>query len=328
MSAVLTKAPVQEVAALEVVEKAVEKSEIEARPPLLDRPMDLPTFPMEVGYREIYDPQTKTFSQLPLTLLELLYPIDEDVGVVTVADSPLHDILVTLLTTMLRVYLGARDWLITSNVIVHWGYKRAPYKSPDISAMLGGKVPDIEEKSYRVGRDGPLPSFVVEITSEETRHTDLYEKNLLYAAVGVKEYLIIDILANRRQKWNLIGYRLDNRPRYKKLTPDEEGGLRFETVGLRFVGIGNERIDIFDLATGERLLRPGELKLKAEAEAARADAEAARADAEVARADAEAARADAEAARADAEAQARAALEAQVAELTVRLTAQGSGVGD
>ncbi len=306
MSAVLTKTAAPRVKAVEELEEE-EKLEIVAQSSVLDRPMNLPTFPMEVGYRELYDPQTKTFSQLPLTLLELLYPIDEDVGVVTVADSPLHDILVTLLTTMLRVYLSARSWLITSDVIVHWGYKRAPYKSPDIAAMLGGKVPDIEEKSYRVGRDGPLPSFVIEVTSEETRHTDLYEKNLLYAAVGVKEYLIIDILANRRQKWNLIGYRLDNKPRYKKLTPDEEGGLRFESVGLRFVGFGNERIDIFDLATGERLLRPDELKLKADIEAARADTETA---------------------RADAEASVRAALEAQVAELTARLAALENKTSD
>jgi hypothetical protein len=29
---------------------------------------ELPTFPLEVGYREIYDPATNTVQQLPLTL--------------------------------------------------------------------------------------------------------------------------------------------------------------------------------------------------------------------------------------------------------------------
>lgn len=264
------------------VQVAAEESKVvtvTTQPPLLDHPTNLPTFSMEVGYREVYDPITKTFDQLPLTLLELLYPIEDDVGVVKVAESPLHDILVTLLATMLRVYLGARDWLTTSDVIIHWGFKRAPYKSPDIAAILGGKLPDDEEKSYRVGRDGPLPSFIIEVTSEETRTTDLYEKNLLYAAVGVKEYLIIDILANRNRDWRLIGYRLGDKPRYKRISPDEDGGLSFQSIGLRFV-LEERRVAIYDSATGQRLLTPDELKVKAEAESARADAESARAEAE------------------------------------------------
>ena len=248
---------------------------VASQPPQFDRPTNLPTFSMEVGYREVYDPETKTFDQFPLTLLELLYPIEDDVGVVKVAESPLHDILVTLLATMLRVYLNAHDWLVTSDVIVHWGFKRAPYKSPDIAAILGGKLPADEEKSYRVGRDGPLPAFVVEVTSEETRTTDLYEKNLLYAAVGVKEYLIIDLLANRSREWRLIGYRIGDKPRYKRITPDADGGLSFQSIGLRFVYVGNKRVDIYDITTGQRLLTPDELKTKAETEAARAETEAA-----------------------------------------------------
>lgn len=270
MSAVLTRAAKRESKVAPILPP----------PPKFDRPANLPTFPMEVGYREVYDPETKTFDQLPLTLLELLYPVEDDVGVVKVAESPHHDILVTLLATMLRVYLGARNWLTTSDVIVHWGFKRAPCKSPDIAVILGGKLPDDEEKSYRVGRDGPLPSFIVEVTSEETRTTDLYEKNLLYAAVGVKEYLIIDILSNRNRDWRLIGYRLGDKPRYKRITADDDGGLSFESVGLRFVCVDSKRIDIYDIATGQRLLTPDELKVKAEAESARAEAESARADTE------------------------------------------------
>jgi hypothetical protein len=119
-----------------------------------------------------------------------------------------------------------------------------------------------------VGRDGPLPTFVLELTSEETRSVDLHDKPLHYAAVGVKEYLIIDLLPKDRGAWQLIGYRLEDSPFYRQLQPDAGGGLTFETIGLHFVTIGEERIEVYDAATGERLLTPTELKARAETEAA------------------------------------------------------------
>jgi hypothetical protein len=68
---------------------------------------------------------------------------------------------------------------------------------------------------------------------------------------------------------------------YRELTPDADGGLTFPAIGLRFVPVGRKRVDVFDLATGERLLNPEEQKAKAEAEAERARAETERANAAV-----------------------------------------------
>jgi Uma2 family endonuclease len=249
-------------------------------PSVADALPDLPTFPLEAGFREIYDPETGTSQQVPLTLLDFLYPSDEDVGVVIMPESPIHDIWATLLAIMLRSYLAADHWLVLRDVIVHWGRRGAPAKAPDLAAIPGGRLPEPKQKSYRVGRDGTLPSFVLELTSAETRSVDLQEKPLLYAAVGVKEFLIIDLLPEGKGAWHLTGYRLEDTPFYHKLQPDAEGGLTFETVGLRFVAIGQERVEVYEVATGERLLTPTELMARAEAEAARAEAEAARAEAE------------------------------------------------
>jgi Uma2 family endonuclease len=265
----------------------------------------LPTFDWEVGYREVYDPETGTFDQVQLTLLELMYPTEEDVGVVKVSQSPIHDLWTNWLKVMLQVFLQARQWFVTNDVLIHWGRKGAPPKSPDLAAMPGGHLPARTEKSYLVGRDGPLPAFILEITSEDSRPADMDEKPLVYAAVGVKEMLVVDFWPEEGDDWQLLGYRLEDSPYYMEIEPDEEGGLTFETVGLRFVARGHERIDVYDIATGERLLTPAELRVHAEAEAARAEAEAARA--------------ETQAARAQAEAAAREAAEARIAELEARV---------
>lgn len=238
-------------------------------------PDDLPTFPLEVGYRYVYNPTSQKHDQVPLTLLEFLYPTEEDIGAVVTPESPLHDLWTTLLAIMLRGYLSSADWLVIGDVLIHWGQPRAPAKAPDLAAIPGGRMPAQTEKSYRVGRDGPLPTFALEITSEETRQSDLYEKTLLYAAVGVREMLVIDILSEPAGPWQLLGYRLEDSPFYQEIEPDADGGLTFETLGLRFVAIGRQRIEVYEAATGERLLTPDELKARVEVEAtARAEAEA------------------------------------------------------
>ena len=149
---------------------------------------DLPTFPLEAGFRQIYDPETGVSQHFPLTLLDFLYPSDEDVGVVIMPETPLHDIWTNFLVIMLRTYLLADQWLVLGDVIIHWGRRGAPAKAPDITAIPGGRLPEAHQKSYRVGRDGPLPVFALELTSSETRLVDLQEKPLLYAAVGIKEF--------------------------------------------------------------------------------------------------------------------------------------------
>lgn len=66
---------------------------------------DLPVFPLEVGYRTVRDPVTGEWRDLPLTLLDLLFPTEDDVGVVKVSQRPWHDRLTVLIATMLRMYL-------------------------------------------------------------------------------------------------------------------------------------------------------------------------------------------------------------------------------
>jgi Uma2 family endonuclease len=241
----------------------------------------LPTFPLESGWRTVRDPVTGAAQELPLTLRDILFPTEDDIGVVYMAQSPLHNLLTGLLYTMLQTYLGPRAWLILHDVLVLWGVRGVTPKSPDIAAFPGGRFP-YGEKSYRVGRDGPMPTFVIEVTSADTRQEDLLVKPLHYAALGIREFLIIDILNQTTESWELIGYRLDAGPFYRRLPADAEGGVTFATVGLRFVAVNRTRIEVYDSATGQRLFTSDELKALMEAEAARAEAEAERAAVEAA----------------------------------------------
>ncbi len=248
----------------------------EVRTPSVTVPPDLPTFPLEVGWKEVYDPETGKLEQIPLTLLDILYPLEDEALVIP--ESPYHSLWERWLAIMLEGFL--RGWLILTDVFIYWWRKGVPPRAPDITAIPGGRRPEPPRGAYHVNRDGPMPAFVLEITSESTRPVDLEEKPLFYAAVGVRELLLVDFWP-LEGPWQLHGYRLEDSPYYREIAPDEEGGLTFETVGLRFVAVDRERIDVYDAKTGQRLLTPEELKAYAEEQAARAEAEAAaRAEAE------------------------------------------------
>ena len=236
-------------------------------------PSALPAFSWEAGYRIVTDLETGEQQAVPLTLFDILYPSEADIGAVFMAQGPLHDLWSRVLAVMLQAYLATDHWLILHDVFVRWGQTGIRPLAPDITAIRGGKMPPKGERSYAVGRDGPLPEFVVELTSEETRTADLEAKKVLYAALGVKEYLIIDLLPETGDAWQLIGYRLGETPYYETLVPDDADGLRFTTVGLRFA-VAEQRIEVYDLATGERLLNNEEANLRAATEAkARAELE-------------------------------------------------------
>ena len=225
----------------------------------------LPTFPMDVGFRHYTDPETGQYCRAPLTLIDIYYPTEEDVGVVFMAEGPLHDIWSVRLTDIIRTHMDNHQWLTLHDVLIYWEQEGVQRAAPDLAIIPGGRLPDPTHQSYHVGRDGPIPIFVVEITSKTTRNDDLNMKPILYASVGIKEYLIIDIRTPKSKDWRLIGYRLEQgHPEYRKLKPDADGGLIFETVGLRFVAVKRSRINVYDISTGERLLTLEEQIARAE----------------------------------------------------------------
>jgi hypothetical protein len=112
---------------------------------------------------------------------------------------------------------------------------------------------------FLVTEEGTRPSLVVEVVSPRYRKEDREIKVRQYARAGVQEYIIFD---RRRQRGQILdevlGYRLvDNI--YVPITPDEEGRILCETVGL-YVGLHDGEVVVVDAQTQERLLRAGELE--------------------------------------------------------------------
>ena len=264
---------------------------------------ELPKLSWESGHKVVRDERTGELTETPLTLLDLLYPTGEELFM---AEGWLHRWLSVMLEVLLREHLKERKWIVFGNVFVHWNRPNVPPLAPDVTAIFGADYPG-EEGSYHVGYHGPNPSFVVEVTSLNKPARDLDRKKWDYAALAIPEYLIIDMWSEPEQPWRLLGYRLQDGPYYTELVPDAEGGLTFQTIGMRFVGIGRNTVAVYDITTGERLALPDDWLQLARAETqARTEAEA---------------RAEAEAARAEAEAAARQEVEHKLAEAMARLHA-------
>lgn len=236
-----------------------------------------PVFPEEAGWRDIKDPETDTIRRTPLTLFDFLYPTEDDIGVVHMSQSILHQFWATVLCTIFRTYFDPQAWFIFGDAFIYWHRGSAPPTAPDVTVVPAGNIPmSADVKSYHVGEGRPLPCFVVEVTSKDTRNIDLNIKPLQYAALGIQEYLIVDIETPADEDWRLLGYRLgEGSPFYQEIMPEADGSLVFETIGLRFKSVGSSDIFIYDAQTNERLLQPEEQRTRAESAEARAEAEAA-----------------------------------------------------
>lgn len=155
--------------------------------------------------------------------------------------------------------------------------------SPDLMVVAPTQPQTGDVTSYRVGRDGPVPELVIEILSPRTAtDRDLDAKLVLYASLGIAEYVLIDP----------AGRFLPQRLLLKRLLPDgswrderdEDGGVSSQ-LGFRLHLEADGLIGVYDTATGTRYIRPNEGQAEAEA---RRQAEKEREQAEIARQQAEA----------------------------------------
>jgi Uma2 family endonuclease len=68
-----------------------------------------------------------------------------------------------------------------------------PYISPDVMVVRAFQRLPEEVKSYKIGRDGPAPIQAMEVLSERSgQQRDLGDKMVVYAKLGVEEYVVVD----------------------------------------------------------------------------------------------------------------------------------------
>lgn len=129
--------------------------------------------------------------------------------------------------------------------------------APDIS-VVRGLAPERDFESYDLRSEVP-PCFVIEVVSPSDariRRTDEVDKVRIYEKVGIAEYLLVDLPRRANShRFQLKGYRLCPDGRYQPMQPDGQGRFASATIGLTFgVSPDGDRIHVFDLKTGERLL--------------------------------------------------------------------------
>ena len=245
-------------------------------------------------------------------LVEIEYPSSDGKPM---AETDQHrDDMIALIEGLKARYAPRTDVYVAGNLLVYYeeGNPKARF-APDVFVVFG--VPRRKRRVYKLWEEKKPPSVVIEVTSRGTWLEDEGKKKALYARLGVTEYFLYDPLAEYLEP-PLHGLQLRGGA-YVPMRRGAEESLKSAALGMRLVLEGG-RLRLFDLATGEPMLRPKEM------EAARQSAEAARQSAE-ARATKEEARATKEEAarrvadtRADAaEARARAA-EAELTRLRAR----------
>ena len=144
--------------------------------------------------------------------------------------------------------------------------------APDVFVVRG--VPKLPPRRvYLLWREGVVPCFALEIASVDTWRPDLREKRVLYASLGVSEYVRYDP-EGVGMPVPVIGERLVE-GRYRPMAVDAEGAVLSDALGLRLQLVAGQ-LEVFDRRTGAQLLDPTRA-LEAETAARRA------AEAEVAR---------------------------------------------
>ncbi len=219
-----------------------------------------------------------------------------------------HSLYIQILAEMLTAVLqrqGLRRFIDVFIFYRDWEGRKQRI-APDLLIAPGPELaPKQGVHSYDLDIE-PVPLCVVEIISPRSRKADTQSKGLFYAALGIREYLLLDVEDEDEQLLDPIGislWRLENELPIP-VEPDEEGYLTLEMIGVR-LRADRRRLVAQDMATGE-LLRTNEELL------------AALAATELARQEAERARQEAEQ-RAVAEAAARQQLEAELERLRAEL---------
>ena len=244
--------------------------------------------------------------------LSIIYPSSDGEPM---AESEQQYIPMTETVAEMRHWFRDRpDVYVIGDMLVYYRMNRTDIRvAPDIFVVFGVTSRHPRD-SWLVWREGKAPDFVMEIASPGTWRRDVYDKRILYALLGVREYWRFDPTGLCFTPV-LVGEALD--PITGQYGPlpvimDASGVLRGHSplLGLEFRVEEGLRLRVYDPATGERLrtltesedLLQSETEARQVAETARQAAEAAVTEAEAIASKAETARQAAEAAVTEAEA--------------------------
>jgi Uma2 family endonuclease len=232
----------------------------------------------------------------------------EDEGQEEMGESRPHTVADQILSIGIGAHLrSASQFQVFSNLNLYYHQiDRWAYVSPDVMVVVPSRPLPENLGSYRIGVDGPAPILAVEILSRRSfQQQDLTTKPIIYAQLGVAEYMLIDGTGEFLPQ-RLLMKRLQGDGTWVE-EQDTDGGVS-SRLGFRVVLDMDNRPRVIETRTGKPYLRPDE------AQAAFEEAQAAAEQAQAATQEARAAREAEAEARRQAEEHAR-ALEAELARL-------------
>jgi Uma2 family endonuclease len=145
---------------------------------------------------------------------------------------------------LLDVFIFYRDW-----------EGRKQRIAPD--ALIAPVFTELDDeqaaRSYDLDVE-PTPLCVIELTSPESHERDQDRKPFAYALLGIKEYLLLDIVdtdGKLRPQVGVTLWRLDERG-YTVVEPDAEGFVTLDTIGVRLRADGRRLIALV-VGTNEQL---------------------------------------------------------------------------
>ena len=197
----------------------------------------------------------------------------EDEGQEQLGDTYYHFMSESILFFGIQAHLADRPKLqaLPNMNLYYHPTDRVAYVSPDVMVVKPRRKVSRRLRSYRVGEQGPAPMFVAEVLSRRTfQQGDLTIKPIIYAELGVAEYLLADVTGEFLPEKLLIRY-LDADGNWSNQR-DRDGGVT-SALGFRVVIDEDEELRVIEAATGRKYLRPDEVN---SAENARLAAENAR----------------------------------------------------
>lgn len=192
-------------------------------------------------------------------------PLEEDIHYPESDGQPMGetethcDEMADLIAQLQDWFRDAADVHVGGNMFFY--YVKGDPKSvfcPDVYVIRGSDKR--RRRIYKMWEEGVAPSLIVELTSADTRRTDLVRKKELYQRLGVEDYFIYDPLEEYLRP-SLQGFHLEG-GRYRPLQPDEEGALWSAVAGLK-LRREDGHLRLIDPATRKRLLRIEEAQREA-----------------------------------------------------------------
>jgi Putative restriction endonuclease len=189
----------------------------------------------------------------------------EDEGKVDVGEAVVHTLTIEILFYGIIFHLrNLPGYTPFQNLDLHYlDAKPKAHLTPDIMIVPEERPSYKTLTSYRIGKDGPAPQVALEVLSRWTYEDgDLTKKPPAYAAIGVQEYILVDVTGQFLPERLLLKQRQPDGSWVN--TQDADGGIT-SALGFRVVIEPDGKVRVLNAQTGKAYLRPEQAQEVADA---------------------------------------------------------------